>query len=87
MALSAPRVLPPSPSLNKRSQSEGNHGAASVLDVASGKVEHIIPVSREPEGVALSPNGKLVATMADAEARLTSRRLVMKMDICPPMDS
>ena len=30
---------------------------ASVFNIASGKVEHIIPVSREPEGVAVSPDG------------------------------
>jgi YVTN family beta-propeller protein len=31
---------------------------ASVLDIASGKVEHIIRVTREPEGVGVDPNGK-----------------------------
>src|SRR4051812_42458102 len=33
-------------------------GTASVLNIANGKVEHIIPVSREPEGVGTTPDGK-----------------------------
>jgi len=33
---------------------------ASVLNVASGKVEHIIRVKKEPEGVAFTPDGKFV---------------------------
>src|ERR1051326_4086689 len=33
-------------------------GTASVVNIASGKVEHIIPVSREPEGVGTTPSGK-----------------------------
>jgi len=32
VALRAPRVLPHSPTLNKRSRSQENHGAASILD-------------------------------------------------------
>src|SRR5205085_4614981 len=34
-------------------------GTASVVDVASAKVEHIIPTSKEPEGVGLRPDGKI----------------------------
>ena len=36
-------------------------GTATVLNVLSGKVEHIIPVSREPEGIGTSPDGTVVA--------------------------
>ncbi len=32
--------------------------AASVINIASGKVEHIIAVGQEPEGVATAPDGK-----------------------------
>jgi YVTN family beta-propeller protein len=32
--------------------------SASVVDIAKGKVEHIIPVGQEPEGVAVTPDGK-----------------------------
>src|SRR5205807_2340790 len=35
-------------------------GTASVLNVTSGKVEHIVRVKKEPEGVALTPDGKFV---------------------------
>jgi YVTN family beta-propeller protein len=31
---------------------------ASVINVASGKVEHIIPVGQEPEGVTTTPDGR-----------------------------
>ena len=31
---------------------------ASVINIASGKVEHIIPVGQEPEGVHTTPDGK-----------------------------
>ena len=34
--------------------------SATVLDIKSGKVAHIIPVGREPEGVSLTPDGKQV---------------------------
>ena len=30
---------------------------ASVINIAAGKVEHIIPVAQEPEGVATTPDG------------------------------
>jgi len=33
---------------------------ASVVNIADGKVAHIIRVKKEPEGVALTPNGKYV---------------------------
>src|SRR5581483_5963202 len=33
-------------------------GTASILNVATGKVEQIVPVHREPEGVGLTPDGK-----------------------------
>jgi YVTN family beta-propeller protein len=32
---------------------------ASIVNVDTGKVEHIVPVRKEPEGVALTPDGKL----------------------------
>jgi YVTN family beta-propeller protein len=32
-------------------------GTASVLNIQSGKVEHIVVVTREPEGVGVSPDG------------------------------
>ena len=31
---------------------------ASVIDIASAKLEHIIPVGQEPEGVTTTPDGK-----------------------------
>ena len=31
---------------------------ASVIDISSGKLEHIIPVGQEPEGVTTTPDGK-----------------------------
>ena len=31
---------------------------ASVINIASGKLEHIIPVGQEPEGVTTTPDGK-----------------------------
>ena len=31
---------------------------ASVIDIRSNKVQHIIPVGQEPEGVSTTPNGK-----------------------------
>jgi YVTN family beta-propeller protein len=33
-------------------------GAATILDAATGKVVTFVPVSREPEGVGASPDGK-----------------------------
>jgi YVTN family beta-propeller protein len=32
--------------------------AASVLNIASGRIEHIIPVGGEPEGVGVTPDGR-----------------------------
>src|SRR5207253_1307308 len=32
----------------------------STTNVATGKVEHIVPVTQEPEGVAFTPDGKTV---------------------------
>jgi YVTN family beta-propeller protein len=31
---------------------------ASVINIANGKIEHLIPVGQEPEGVATTPDGK-----------------------------
>ncbi len=31
---------------------------ASSVDIANGKVDHIVPLSQEPEGVAVTPDGK-----------------------------
>ena len=33
---------------------------ASIVDIASGKVEHIILVGQEPEGVAVTPDGNRI---------------------------
>ena len=35
-------------------------GTASVVNIGTGKVEHIIRVKKEPEGVSMTPDGKLV---------------------------
>lgn len=34
--------------------------SATAINVATGKVDHIVPVGREPEGVSLTPDGKQV---------------------------
>ncbi len=31
---------------------------ASSVDIANGKVDHIVPLTQEPEGVAVTPDGK-----------------------------
>jgi len=39
---------------------------ASVISLATGKVEHIVPVDQEPEGVATSPDGKAFYVTCEA---------------------
>jgi YVTN family beta-propeller protein len=38
---------------------------ATVINIASGKVEHLIPVGGEPEGVGVTPDGKQFACKED----------------------
>src|SRR6201999_594551 len=45
-------------------------GTASVADIKTGHVEHIIPVSREPEGVATSPDGKFFYVTCETEGEI-----------------
>jgi len=45
-------------------------GTASVLNVGTGKVEQIIPVHREPEGVGLSPNGSFFYVTCESDGEI-----------------
>jgi len=40
--------------------------SASVINIAKGKVEHIIPVGQEPEGVTTTPDGKFFYVTCEA---------------------
>jgi YVTN family beta-propeller protein len=42
-------------------------GAASILNVESGKVEHLVAVKREPEGVETSPDGAFFYVTCETE--------------------
>jgi YVTN family beta-propeller protein len=43
---------------------------ASVLNIADGKLEHIIKVKKEPEGVAVSPDGKFVYVTCETNGEI-----------------
>jgi YVTN family beta-propeller protein len=43
---------------------------ASILNIASGKVEHIIPVRQEPEGVGLSPDGRFFYVTCETDGEI-----------------
>lgn len=45
-------------------------GTASVLNLASGRREHIIPVRREPEGVGTSPNGRFFYVTCESDGEI-----------------
>src|SRR5437764_795341 len=55
---------------NRLYRSNEDVGTASVLDVTNGKVEHIIKVSREPEGVGTSPDGKTFYVTCEADGEI-----------------
>ncbi len=43
---------------------------ATVLNIATGKREHIIPVRREPEGVRTSPDGKFFYVTCESDGEI-----------------
>jgi len=45
-------------------------GTATVLQIASGRREHIIPVRREPEGVRTSPDGKFFYVTCESDGEI-----------------
>ena len=45
-------------------------GTASVLNIATGKVEQIIPVHKEPEGVGITPDGKLFYVTCETDGEI-----------------
>jgi YVTN family beta-propeller protein len=45
-------------------------GTATVLQIANGKREHIIPVRREPEGVGTSPDGKVFYVTCESDGEI-----------------
>jgi YVTN family beta-propeller protein len=45
-------------------------GTATILDIANGKREHIIPVHREPEGVRTSPDGKFFYVTCESDGEI-----------------
>ncbi|HEV2207788.1 MAG TPA: beta-propeller fold lactonase family protein [Verrucomicrobiae bacterium] len=45
-------------------------GTATVLEIATGKRDHIIPVSREPEGVGTTPDGKYFYVTCETEGEI-----------------
>ena len=44
--------------------------SAPPVDLATGKVLHMIPVSREPEGVSLRPDGKVFYVTCETEGEI-----------------
>jgi YVTN family beta-propeller protein len=45
-----------------------DHSAVSFLDLGSGRVVREVPVGPEPEGIGVSPDGKLVVATAEASS-------------------
>src|SRR5260221_669370 len=46
-------------------------GGLSIVDHGNGQVLKTLPVGREPEGVTLSPDGKLIFVTSEDEATVT----------------
>jgi YVTN family beta-propeller protein len=44
----------------------------TVLDVSTGKVTRMVPVGREPEGVTVRPEGKVVYVTCEGEGEVVA---------------
>jgi len=62
------RSAPTGPRLRR----QRGRAATTVLDLSSGRIIATLPTGSEPEGVTMSPDGRLVYVTSEGESRVTA---------------